>query len=178
MNKNLMHCLESLSDSFGQISKSLSEMAFYLDQDDDESDYYEYDDNEYDDNESDEKEYVNLTIGKGWQLYNSAIKAICEGSKHEAILLSSPYDFDKNDTINNVLDYENYDIGVGGLNRVPVNFENDGNGNIILKEITIKNITGIIYGVVILNEAGLISYYELSNPAILQGGDFSIVPRV
>lgn len=165
MNKDLIHCLERLSDSFGQLSKLLDEMAFIFDQ-------------EYDDDESDGKELVNLTIGKGWQLYNSAIKAICEGSEHEAILLSSQYEFDKNHTINNVLDYENYDIGVGGYYRSPVNFENDGNGNIILKEITIKNITGIIYGVVILNEAGLISYYELQNPASLQGGDFLVVARI
>lgn len=173
-----MHCLESLSDSFGQISKLLDEIAFIIDQDDDENDYYEGDDNENDDDESNEKEYVNLSIGKGWQLYNSAIKAMCGGSKHEAILLSSQYDFDKNDTINNVLDYENYDIGVGGLNRVPVNFENDGNGNIILKEITIKNVTGIVYGVVVLNESGLIAFYELPEPANLQFCNFSVVPRI
>jgi hypothetical protein len=171
MNKDLIHCLESLSDSFGNIAKLLDEMAFILDQDDDDVDDDFDDDIEDDDIEDDD--IVNPAKTKGWQLYDKAIYSMCQGTGHKAIMLTYGYIFDPNDSIERVLEYVNKDI-----DSTPVEFVNDGNGNIVVKSIVFKNINGMAYSVVVLNEVGLIAFYELPKPTTFDGIDFSIVPRI
>jgi hypothetical protein len=169
MNKDLIHCLESMSDSLGQISNLLDEMAFIIDQDN--SDDFDYDDIEDDIVNPD---IVNPDIvnpeKKGWQLYDKAIDAIYQGTGHKAIMLTYGYIFDPNDSIERVLEYVNKDI-----DNIPVEFVNDDNGIIGVKSIIFKNITGMACAVVVLNEVGLIAFYEMPGPTTFDGIDFAIV---
>ena len=102
-------------------------------------------------------------------LYESHLNAFCDQWEKKALLLKDGYHFDKKHVMRDVTPYE-FD-GEGYAGSFPVVFAIN-EGQVSLKELRVKNITGDIYGVVVHSSSGLLFGYLPLKGMAVDGGDF------
>lgn len=100
------------------------------------------------------------------QIYASHIHALCSGDPARAVLLNAGYVFSATHTIREVLPYAKTGV-------VPAVFKPVNDTTIGLCDIQFNNVTGDVYGCVVLNDSGLIAYLPVN--AHLDGGDLTII---
>lgn len=88
-------------------------------------------------------------------MYDSAVKAICQGHEHRAILLKPSYTLNKAHAIADVQPYEFEGYPQGG---VFVSFKITNDGDMGLDWIEFSDVNGYVGGCVVLNECGLIAW--------------------